>query len=666
VSTVKRLTIAAAVKTLTALKASILLKCQVCGFGGASAFSVAVFASTVVGAGFVPVTGGTPLSPPPGEGGAPGFIEQLQRATAQAGNSGFADASPSAVIPASSQDVPATPPASVPVTIATVAKPDAKADWGDEFSSTLSDSPVSSGRRTEPAADTGKELATTSVADPRTPASDQNSDLRNLIPAQPPACGSASALGSQSSLTLLQTGSPVTATLPTRTGSAFNPSIGEPPFTAGIKPGGAASQPQSQSASKAIPTAYGDPASQNVKATAGATTKERNSRYDEPGSAAPAAANSGSASVVTRGSNHRALPSNHASGAVADPLSPASGLPSDQNTDLRNFIIVQAPPPSSAAELASQPSPALLPMEASLAAALPIRTEAASNPSIGELAFAARIKPEGAALQPQSHPASEANSIANGYPASQSVKATGEAATKDGDSGHNERENSAPPASNAVSSSVSPAAKLSFRKEEAAGSAANVVEPNAAPLTQPIPQSVSTGVPDEPRLTAPPAPTAQNVAQPEPTHVLLDKPSQATTPAKSISLQVEGASGHTVDIRIAARSGDLDVAVRAGDDNVAQNLRQGLGDLESRLAQNGYHAETWHPGHSGSTTEPAAPASNSSNSSSQQQSQSGPGSQQNRGQRDNNPSNRPRWVNELASSLKTQSTVKGNANGIST
>jgi hypothetical protein len=146
----------------------------------------------------------------------------------------------------------------------------------------------------------------------------------------------------------------------------------------------------------------------------------------------------------------------------------------------------------------------------------------------------------------------------------------------------------------------------------------------------------------------------------------LDKPSQAASPARSISLQVEGASGQTVDIRIAARSGDLDVAVRAGDNNVAQNLRQGLGDLESRLAQNGYHAETWHPGHSGSTTEPAAPASNSSNSSSQQQSQSGPGSQQNRGQRDNNPSNRPRWVNELASSLKTQSAEKGNENGIST
>jgi hypothetical protein len=107
----------------------------------------------------------------------------------------------------------------------------------------------------------------------------------------------------------------------------------------------------------------------------------------------------------------------------------------------------------------------------------------------------------------------------------------------------------------------------------------------------------------------------------------------------------------------------LNVAVRAGDDNVAQNLRQGLGDLENRLAQNGYHSETWHPGHSGSTTEPAAPANNSSHSSSQQQSQPGNGSQQNRGQRDNNPSNRPRWVNELASSLKTQSTEKGNENG---
>jgi hypothetical protein len=100
---------------------------------------------------------------------------------------------------------------------------------------------------------------------------------------------------------------------------------------------------------------------------------------------------------------------------------------------------------------------------------------------------------------------------------------------------------------------------------------------------------------------------------------------------------------------------------------VAQDLRQGLGDLESRLAQSGYHAETWHPGHNGSTTEPAASGSNSSNSPSQQQSQSGSGwSQQNRGQRDNNPSNRPRWVNQLTSALNAGSTEKGNANGIIT
>ncbi len=198
--------------------------------------------------------------------------------------------------------------------------------------------------------------------------------------------------------------------------------------------------------------------------------------------------------------------------------------------------------------------------------------------------------------------------------------------------------------------------------------AASVAEPSAASSPQPVLQSVTTTVPHELRSTTP-SPTAapaESVARPDPTHILLDKPSQVTTPARNISLQVEGASGQTVDIKIASRSGDLNVAVRASDDNVGQNLRQGLGDLESRLAQNGYHAETWHPGHSGSTIEPAAPGSNSSHSSSQQQSHSGSGSQQNRGQRDNNSSNRPRWVNELAASLKNQSTEKGNENGILT
>jgi hypothetical protein len=348
---------------------------------------------------------------------------------------------------------------------------------------------------------------------------------------------------------------------------------------------------------------------------------------------------------------------------VAELHTPASGLPSGQNADARGLAPAQVPAPGTASVIESQPSTALLQMEGSVTSTSPIPTYAASDPIAGQLAFVARIKPEGPAVPFQGHPASAANSIGHDDPPPQAVKSTAGASAKDGDdSSHNDSKNSAPQASGAVAST----AKSSFRKDEP-DSLANTVAPEAAPVTQIIPQSAITHVPEQPGLQANAAPATPSTTAPQPTHALADQPTQATAPARNISLQVEGVSGQTVDIRMAARAGDLNVAVRSGDPVMAQDLRQGLGDLESRLAQSGYHAETWHPGHNGPTTEQAAHNGNSSNSPSQQQSQSGSGwSQQNRGQRDNNPSNRPRWANQLASTLKAETTEKGNANGIIT
>ncbi len=338
--------------------------------------------------------------------------------------------------------------------------------------------------------------------------------------------------------------------------------------------------------------------------------------------------------------------------------------PSDQNSDPRASTPVQVPAAANVSVIASQPSPALLDMESSLASTSAIQTYAALSPSGGQLAFVARIKPESAALPQQMLPASGPGSVSHGVPYSQVVNTAGETSAKEGDTGHDQPENGEPV-------SMTAAAKSPVRKDDP-DTTASAVEPNVPPVAQTIPQALTTSLPAQPGLQASLAPPVQSAAAPETAHALLDRPLQAPSPARNISLQVEAASGETVDIRMSARSGDLNVAVRAGDDNMAQNLRQGLGDLETRLAQSGYHAETWHPGHSGSTPEPAAPAGNSSNSSSQQQqqqqqSQSGSGgSQQNRGERDNNPSNRPQWVNQLASTLKAESTEKGNDNGIAT
>src|SRR5580700_965628 len=103
----------------------------------------------------------------------------------------------------------------------------------------------------------------------------------------------------------------------------------------------------------------------------------------------------------------------------------------------------------------------------------------------GQLTFAARIRPEAAGVPPQSQPALGTSSVEHGDPASEPVKATGEASAKYGDPGKDEPEESAPQTSSFNSS----ATKSSSRKD-VADIATNAPELNVAPLTSPIAQSV--------------------------------------------------------------------------------------------------------------------------------------------------------------------------------
>ena len=81
--------------------------------------------------------------------------------------------------------------------------------------------------------------------------------------------------------------------------------------------------------------------------------------------------------------------------------------------------------------------------------------------------------------------------------------------------------------------------------------------------------------------------------------------------------------------------------MRAGDSDVVQGLRQNLSELSDRLSENGFHTETWRP----AAAEVSTAASDNNNSSGQHfggdsQQQQG-WSQEGRGQRDQNQSNRP-------------------------
>jgi hypothetical protein len=58
----------------------------------------------------------------------------------------------------------------------------------------------------------------------------------------------------------------------------------------------------------------------------------------------------------------------------------------------------------------------------------------------------------------------------------------------------------------------------------------------------------------------------------------------------------DGRPGEPVKVRVVERAGEVKLAVHTGDANLAQSLREDLGELVRRLEQSGYRAETWRPG----------------------------------------------------------------------
>jgi len=133
---------------------------------------------------------------------------------------------------------------------------------------------------------------------------------------------------------------------------------------------------------------------------------------------------------------------------------------------------------------------------------------------------------------------------------------------------------------------------------------------------------------------------------------------------KELTMRIEAAEGQKVDVRIVQRAGDLQIAVKSADDVTTQGLRHGLADLANRLNETGYHAETWRPGQQATLESSASNQSQSDQSQSDGSQSNSSGSQQDRGQRHNNPSNRPHWIDELESNLSGGTEPSGQFNGI--
>jgi hypothetical protein len=130
---------------------------------------------------------------------------------------------------------------------------------------------------------------------------------------------------------------------------------------------------------------------------------------------------------------------------------------------------------------------------------------------------------------------------------------------------------------------------------------------------------------------------------------------RATTPLRDLSVQVSPSSEQRVDVRVMQRAGELHVAVKTGDADLAHGLRQGLPEVVGRLAENGFRADTWHPGASAVAVHAAAETQSSSSSFQQdhQQGQSG-SAHRDGGRRDPQHSNRPQWVEEMETSLNQE------------
>ena len=116
----------------------------------------------------------------------------------------------------------------------------------------------------------------------------------------------------------------------------------------------------------------------------------------------------------------------------------------------------------------------------------------------------------------------------------------------------------------------------------------------------------------------------------------------ATGAARQISLKLPGSGDSNVAVQLTERAGRIEVAVRSGDAQLTKSLQSGLGDLVTRLENQGFKTQAWVP--LGARQEAAGTSSWESGFSQQQRDRSNAwgGNQQRQGQGDSNQRRQPR------------------------
>jgi hypothetical protein len=293
--------------------------------------------------------------------------------------------------------------------------------------------------------------------------------------------------------------------------------------------------------------------------------------------------------------------------------------------------------PAATAELPAQPVPAILPLALSLGSghgdsSEPAHRTVAWHPPAGDVQRLEQWKGEGPAAPV---PAEEKNDgAAHGAPQPQELVFAAKV-----------KENSP------ERKAATPEHATTKRESEDSTPCVHAVEATA-------PVQARTAVVATFERPADPAPTEKTPASaapaaPEELHAVQDESQMRPAPAlKDISLQVTQPSHGKVQVRVNEQGGELHVAVKTADADLTHDLRQGLSDLVDRLQQNGFRTETWHPVHGTSAPAAAAESSNAGNEPQGGDPQQRQGQPQQGGEQQNqNSLNRPRWVEELESSL---------------
>jgi hypothetical protein len=121
---------------------------------------------------------------------------------------------------------------------------------------------------------------------------------------------------------------------------------------------------------------------------------------------------------------------------------------------------------------------------------------------------------------------------------------------------------------------------------------------------------------------------------------------------RDITVRIPDATDRGTNVRFVERGSEVHVSVRTGDSELAQMLRGGLSDLTGRLQHNGIQAEVWRPGADSSQSG----SQNQADSQSQAGDPKGSGGRRNqsgaqREEQDQPSENKPRWVEELETSI---------------